>query len=119
MSFVSKKSWEMTHKDQRKERAKKILETKSKWSDEKKQEVFKNRSIAQKKSKNNRTQEEVKQTVEKRKKTYENMSENQKKEIRNKHRKKMCGRKWYNNGEISKMFFDHLVPEGFKLGRII
>ena len=29
------------------------------------------------------------------------------------------GKKWYNNGEVSKMFFDNNVPDGFTAGRLL
>jgi hypothetical protein len=117
MSIVSKKVWQNIPEKERKQRAKKILQTKSHWSKEKKEKDFQKRSLSQKKSKNSRTQEEITNAVEKRKKTYENMSDETKREISNKRNKKIRGRKWYNNGKESKMFFEDSVPEGFKLGR--
>ena len=117
MSKVSKESWKNIPEEERKKRAEKILKTKSSWSKDKKEIVFQNRSLAQQKSKNNRTQEEISKTVEKRKKTYENMTDERKKEISNKRNKKIIGRKWYNNGKVSKMFFENSVPPGFELGR--
>lgn len=45
------------------------------------------------------------------------MSKERLNEISNKLSKKMKGRKWYNDGFVSKMFFKDNVPNGFKPGR--
>jgi isopentenyl diphosphate isomerase/L-lactate dehydrogenase-like FMN-dependent dehydrogenase len=117
MSNIVKEYWQSLPEEEKNDRARKALETKSKWNKEQKERDFKNRSDAQKKAKNNRSPEEIQRFVKRRKNTYRDMPEEKLKEISNKMSKKMKGRKWYNNGHISKMFFENDVPEGFVQGR--
>lgn len=117
MSQIVSDYWKTVSDADKQKRVKKILTTKANWSPEQKERDFLARSKAQKKAKNNRSQEQINLFVEKRKNTYKNMSEDRLNQISKKRSKKMKGRKWYNNGQISKMFFENEVPDGFKLGR--
>jgi len=117
MSSIVSEYWKKAPQEEKIKRVKKTLATKSNWTKEQKEKDFKNRSVAQKKIKNNRTGKQIRNTVGKRRKTYENMSPERLNDISNKRSKQMKGRKWYNNGQVSKMFFEHEVPKGFYPGR--
>jgi hypothetical protein len=118
ISEIVKSQWDSISPEKRKERSEKTLETKANRSEEEKKKEFERRSISQKRSKNRRTPEEIKNTSNKRKETYQKMSEERKKLISDRQSKSMKGRKWFNNGKISKMFFTDDVPDGFVQGRL-
>ncbi len=119
MSDIGLAHWQNISEEEVRHRVNKILQVKSNRSEKQKREEFKNRSVAQKISKNNRSTVEIRSFVDKRKQTYNNMSQDRRDEISKKQSTQMKGRKWYNNGIISKMFFDNDVPTEFTRGRKI
>lgn len=117
MSEIGKQYWQTVSGDKIQNRVNKIAQARANRSEQQKKEEFENRSKAQKIAKNNRSYEEIQSFVERRKNTYNNMSQERLDEISEKQSNQMKGRKWYNNGTISKMFFENDVPYGFTPGR--
>ena len=117
MSDIVTDQWARRSEDFVRKRAEKTRRTRESRTDQEKAQEFLIRSRAQKQSKSQKTKDEIQRAVAKRKATLASRPESWHQEIRSKIAEKICGRKWYTNGSVSKMFFESDVPAGFVPGR--
>lgn len=118
MVLVTTEQWKERDPESIKARSKKAALTRQSHTPEQQEQEFTNRSRSQKEAKNKRTPEAIQIAASKRLETIAKLSPEDQQEIQNKRLQKIKGRKWYNNGKISKMFFEIDAPDGFLLGRL-
>lgn len=118
MVLVSTEQWKGRSPEDIKERSQKAALTRQNHTVEQREQEFVTRSRAQKEAKSKRTPESIEIAVRKRLNTISNLPLEVQQEIQNKRLQKIKGRKWYNNGKISKMFFEGEAPPEFSLGRL-
>jgi hypothetical protein len=118
MSLAITGWWETRCPESVKARSEKTALTRQSYTDVQREQEFTNRSLAQKEAKSKRTPEKIQLAAKKRLETLAKMSLEEQQDIQSRRLQKIKGRKWYNNGKISKMFFEYDAPPEFSLGRL-